>query len=58
VLVGDPTVTAGKNQESINVFKDMYGIFKMREKKEDDNQSHGGQKASGSQPKTNFKRKT
>ena len=56
VVVGDPMVTAGKNQESISVFKDMYGIFKIREKIEDNCSHH--KKPTTNQSKTTFKRKT
>lgn len=31
IIIGDPTVTAGKNQESVSTLKDMYGIFKIRD---------------------------
>lgn len=53
-------VTAGKNQESISVFKDMYGIFKIREKIEDNCSHHGHKKPTPNQSKTalKFKRKT
>jgi hypothetical protein len=29
-ITGDPMVTPGQNMESINTFKDMYGIFKCK----------------------------
>ena len=29
-IAGDPLVTASKREESINTFKDMYGIFKVK----------------------------
>jgi len=34
-IAGDPLVTAsrGQREESINTFKDMYGIFKVRQPK-------------------------
>lgn len=33
-IAGDPLVTASKREESINTFKDMYGIFKVRAPKQ------------------------
>lgn len=33
-IAGDPLVSAGKREESINTFKDMYGIFKVRPPKQ------------------------
>ena len=32
-IVGDPLVTASKKEESINTFKDMYSIFKVKPQK-------------------------
>lgn len=29
-ITGDPMVTPGQNMESINTFKDMYGIFRCK----------------------------
>ena len=31
-MKGDPTLTAGKNQETISSFKDLYGIFNVKNK--------------------------
>mmetsp|Transcript_35533 Transcript_35533/g.54344 ORF Transcript_35533/g.54344 Transcript_35533/m.54344 type:complete len:104 (+) Transcript_35533:1-312(+) len=30
IIIGDPTITAGRGEESINTFKDMYGIFSSK----------------------------
>ena len=31
-MKGDPNLTAGKNQETISSFKDLYGIFNVKNK--------------------------
>lgn len=32
-MKGDPSLTAGKNQETISSFKDLYGIFNVKNKR-------------------------